>query len=71
VLREPVELPCGWFFWHTYEHVGDLPPDQWTEYLGAAGFVVSKCTGEIEVVALVPEGVVPVRKSWWRFWKAG
>ena len=71
VLREPVELPEAWFFWYSYEHVGDLPPDRWEQFLGAAGFLVSKSTGEVEITALVPQGVIPAKQPWLRFWRAG
>ena len=71
VLREGHELPHGWYFPYAYEHVGGLPPDQWEQFLGAAGFVVCRETGAVEVTALVPAGVYPPRRRRWRFWAAG
>ena len=71
VLREPVDLRNGWFFWYSYEHVDGLPQDRWEQFLGAAGFVVSKSNGDVEITALVPEGVIPPKRPWWRLWRTG
>ena len=72
VLTEPQELRDGWFFPYAYERVDGQPLDQMRDSLfGAAGFIVSKSTGEVEISALLPPELHGRKRSWWRFWSAG
>jgi hypothetical protein len=72
VLREPHELSDGWFFFYAYERVDGQPLDQLRDcLLGAAGFVVSKSTGEVEISTLLPPELHGRKRCWWRFWRTG
>jgi hypothetical protein len=72
VLREPKELRDGWFFYYAYERVDGQPLDEaraedWL--LGAVGFIISKSTGDVEILALLPPELWGRPRSWWRFWR--
>lgn len=50
VLPEPRETPEGWYFDYTVKCLLDIPEEDWTPFLGAPGFLVSKASGEIRDV---------------------
>ena len=47
VLPELRETPEGWYFDYTVKCLLDIPEEDWTTFLGAPGFLVSKASGDI------------------------
>ncbi len=47
---EPIEVPEGWYFDFTIHCRLDLPEDEWEQFGGAPGFLVSKESGDITVL---------------------
>lgn len=43
---EPRELTDFWYFDYKFEHVGALSPEDWDQFGGSPGFVVSKLDGQ-------------------------
>jgi hypothetical protein len=50
VLPAPREIPQGWYFDYMVKCLLDIPEEEWTTFLGAPGFLVSKASGEIRDV---------------------
>ena len=55
---------------YAYERVDGKPLDPVEDcLLGAAGFIVSKSTGEIEIAPYLPRELEGRQSYWWEFWK--
>lgn len=50
IVPEPKETSEGWYFDYRVECLLDIPEEDWTTFLGAPGFLVSKSSGEVRDV---------------------
>ena len=50
ILPKPEETAEGWYFDDMVRCLPDIPEEEWTTFLNAPGFLVSKSSGEIRDV---------------------